>query len=74
MDTPLQSFLVNLMKKTYSHHTWLLYAPKKATEISNFLNEKREEGLMYAPKNVGKNKYSLVEVFDSEGYSLGYLG
>lgn len=61
------------MKKTYSHHTWVLYAPKKATEISNFLNEKREDGLMYAPKKVGKNKYALVEVFDTEGYSLGYL-
>lgn len=56
------------MNKNFSHYRWVLYHPKKATEISNFMNEQREEGLMYAP-----DKYSRVEVFDKDGYSVGYL-
>jgi hypothetical protein len=61
------------MKKNYSHQQWVLYTPKKATEISRYLNEIREDGLMYAPNKVGTRKYATVEVFDSEGYSIGFL-
>jgi hypothetical protein len=61
------------MKTIYSHQKWVLFTPRKATEISNHLNEIRENGLMYAPNKIGKNKYATVEVFDEEGYSLGFL-
>lgn len=61
------------MKNNFSHFKWVLYAPKKATEICNFMNEQRDGGFMYAPNVIKKNKYSRVEVFDEEGYSVGYL-
>lgn len=61
------------MKKTYSHERWVLYSPQKATEIANFLNTSREGGLMFAPNKIGGHKYASVEVFDEQGYSVGYL-
>ena len=61
------------MKTKFSHSRWVLYAPKKAMEISNYMNEQREGGLMYAPDVIKNNTYSRVEIFDEEGYSVGYL-
>lgn len=59
------------MKTAYSQ-TWTLYSPNKAFEIVAHLNETDSEGLMYALKKISDSA-AAVEVFDSEGYSLGYL-
>lgn len=61
------------MPKNYNHYSWILFTPEKATEIANNLNKIRPEGMMYAPNKIGRNKYATVQVFDQEGYSLGYL-
>lgn len=61
------------MKNRYSHERWVLYSRNKAAEIATFLNNSREDGLMYAPNKIGKNDYATVEVFDEQGYSVGYL-
>lgn len=53
--------------------TGLLLSHQKATEIAQHLNSVRPENKMYAPRKIGKNDYAMVEVFDHEGYSLGFL-
>lgn len=59
--------------KNYSHSNWVLFTPEKATEIANHLNSIRKDGLMYAPNKIGKSKCAKVQVFDENGYSVGYL-
>lgn len=59
------------MEKTYSQ-TWTLYSPDKASEIASYLNETNSEGFMYALKKFSESA-AAVEVFDGDGYSLGYL-
>lgn len=61
------------MPKNYNHYSWILFTPEKATEIANNLNTIRPNGLMYAPNKIGDKKYATVQVFDEEGYSIGYL-
>jgi hypothetical protein len=59
------------MKTAYSQ-TWTLYSPSKAFEIAAHLNKTDSEGLMYALKKITEQS-AAVEVFDGDGYSLGYL-
>lgn len=59
--------------KNHSYSSWLLFTPEKAQEIATHLNEIRKDGLMYAPNKIGKNKYATVQVFDENGYPVGYL-
>jgi hypothetical protein len=51
----------------------VLYTPQKAKEISEYLNSLREKGQMYAPLVIGKSDCAKVQIFDSNGYSIGYL-
>lgn len=57
--------------KTAFSQTWTLYTPQKAAEIVANLNNNTNEH-MYAVKQI-TNTFAAVEVFDEEGYSLGYL-
>lgn len=51
--------------------TGTLFAPEKAKEICDNLNKEESGKRMYAPLKVGNN--ASIEVFDSEGYSIGFL-
>jgi hypothetical protein len=51
--------------------TGILFTVEKATQICNTLNKEDTGKRMYAPMKIGK--YASVEVFDSDGYSIGFL-
>ncbi len=57
--------------KTAFSQTWTLYTAQKATEIAKNLNNNKDE-FMYAVKQITNNS-SAVEVFDEDGYSVGFL-
>lgn len=61
------------MTLAYLPSPGLLLSQQKAEEIAQHLNSVRPENRMYAPRKIGKNKYAMVEIFDPEGYSIGYL-
>lgn len=69
---PLFSFSILKKMKTALSLTWTLFSPQKAAEIAEHLNATDTEQFMYAVKVVTETS-SAVEVFDADGYSVGFL-